>query len=46
MEEKKDVFKVLFIVFLILFLISGGFIVYDKFLKPETVIEESNTNNS
>ncbi len=47
MEEKNNVFKYLFIVFLILTCILGGFIVYDKFIKEsDSNIQGSNNNYS
>ena len=46
MEEKNNVFKYLFIVFLILTCVLGGFIVYDKFIdKPNSDIQNNNNND-
>ena len=47
MKEKSDVFKYLFIVFLILTCLLGGFLVYDKFInKPNSDIQNNNNNDN
>ncbi len=43
MEEKSNVFKYLFIVFLILTCVLGGFLVYDKFINKSN--SDINNNN-
>ena len=46
MEEKSNVFKYLFIVFLVLTCVLGGFIIYDRFIKETPSNVQSNDENN